>query len=1109
MSAIKDQIQFWKEGLLAPNQNDVLLTLNATKNALEIQCDTLENIDIYIAENTLLKKLYKQHQQSIKETGSPIFGVLHELIHFSFDGKEFKMPFLLASATIQKNRFNNSYHIQQTEDFYINPLLLTTISLDETLSEDIAEAKKQLHALGLEFHISEGTWVANFHPHRFVLQKEFDALLSTPQFSPSLSSLFGENNTATEIDLSPYFLYPADESQRQAIDKVKKENTVIQGPPGTGKSQVIINLIGKTLGVGGRSIVIAEKPVALQVIYDDLEKKGLHHFCVLYHHELKAKHFISSLKDTWRFIEELPKSSVNLNQRSNLLRQGLDLTLERLKQNDLIGGISFTDFKSKFRLVEDAIYSSVKPTIPIWESELKLLKQIESTHFSVFGSWLILPLNQHALPEIESKINQTIALLSTLTEKNITLADLDEYLKLSGLVSLFYFNDKPLPLSLFETGHKKQKSFLKHYKKLKFLTEREALLKEEEKHWKKNFSLSELQEYITALGSTNPFNLRFRSTRNKLLKFTDLNLVEGKKALENLVKLKEIQEDIVALKDKLRKQDLPEELPVLEHIYFVIEKLKSVNQNDIQLLFNKSKEERLNISNAAPIYNDIHHNLRHYFNVKPGLPIEKQLLDLKKAFPSIIGNSAQLKEISRETKDVLQISANLDEASDIIYNSHWKDFKGQFPSLAKTNGGEIKLKIEEIIVAFEKESENFSIAIQQEIKTTFDTFHALLQTPANKLSKEDKALKARLRKGKSILVKAFNKKRVFPSVRELLESEAREWIQLLQPIFLCSPYSVAKSIPLNFNFDLGVFDEASQIPLSHVIGGVQRSKRVVISGDQQQMAPSFYFQKKDLAQSDALHHASFYWENTMLTHHYRSKYPELIAFSNQYFYANKLKTFPVPNQSGQAIELITTDGIFIDRKNEKEADIVANLIINKIKRKEFDFGLVAFSQAQLNTILSKIPMELLDLLEGKDTLFIQSLENVQGDQCEHLIISLGYAKNEEGEFHKRFGPLNQEQGYRRLNVLMSRAISKITFVRSVTSLDFALSTNEGVELLRKLMYFLERQPSKSVLNTSFEGVETANSTLTIPGLATSFKNAQTLIDFYQTSKNRGWEIEVE
>jgi len=1103
MTAIRKQINEWREGLLTPNKNDVLLNLLPNENAFSIDTFYQEEKTFSMEENPFLKKVFKQHQTSIKESGSPIFGISKGKISFEFENQTFEMPYLLADASIHRNRFNGKFEIKQTEDFYINPLLLNTLSLEE-ISSEIEEAAQHLEELGLKTTIENGIWVANFHPHRFVLQKEFDAILDAPYFSESLKSLFGESSENEELSLSDHYLFPSDVSQQSAIEKVKANHTVIQGPPGTGKSQVIANLIGKVLGEKRSALLVAEKSVALQVIYDKMKEKNLQHFCVFYHHELKAKQFVRSLQSTWNTIEGLQSKQIVVGEQSNLLEQGLDLTLARLRQKDLIGGISISEFKSKYSPQQETIYISKKPTLPTWEKDKIVLEALEKNDFPVFGSWLNINISQYSISDIHQAVEKTIQNLQSLKEREITPSDIEHKIKLSGLVSLFYHDNQVLPISVFENDSKLQKQFLKLYNSFKTLNEKEAELKAEEGLWDKGFSLTELNEYILALSSTNRFNIKSWMTRNKLSKFTHLSMLETKKALENLVELNSIKRDLISTKEKLRKLKLPDEIAILEHLNYAIIRINSVDNNDIQILLEMSGNERLELKNSGQILSDIHHSLRHYFSLSD-VPILDQLRSIEKEIPLMIENTSRLKEISNETKNVLLKSQSLQEANASIYNSQWKDFKGQLPILAELTGEKLNQKIEAIIQSFNQESAAFGESITQEIKKKFEQFHTLLQTPASKLNDEEKELKKDLRKGKSILVKAFDKKRVFPSVRELLESEARLWIQLLHPVFLCSPYSVAKSLPINYQFDLAFFDEASQIPLSHIVGTVQRSKRIVISGDQQQMAPQFYFQKKTLHQSDALHHASFYWENVLLTHHYRSVHPSLIAFSNQYFYENQLKTFPTPNPQ-KPVELITTDGIFSERTNEKEAEIVSKIIIDKIKNAAFNFGLVAFSQTQLKAILDKIPTNYLDQLEDRDSIFIQSLENVQGDQCEHLIISLGYAKNENGEFHKRFGPLNQEQGHRRLNVLMSRAISKITFVRSVTSADFSISSNEGVESLRKLMLFLEQEENTEIETRFREGIVRKENTLSIKDIASTFKSGHEAVDFYRTSLSRGWKV---
>ena len=131
-----------------------------------------------------------------------------------------------------------------------------------------------------------------------------------------------------------------------------------------------------------------------------------------------------------------------------------------------------------------------------------------------------------------------------------------------------------------------------------------------------------------------------------------------------------------------------------------------------------------------------------------------------------------------------------------------------------------------------------------------------------------------LRKGKSILVKEFAKTRQHLSCRELRKSEARLWIDVLKPIQLSNPSSLASIYPMETGqFDLLIFDEAGQIPMSYALGALQRAKRVVVAGDHQQMSPSSYFKKSDDVVVDVLHQSAFYFKKILLTRHYRSRRP--------------------------------------------------------------------------------------------------------------------------------------------------------------------------------------------------------------------------------------------
>src|SRR5207248_2647332 len=64
-------------------------------------------------------------------------------------------------------------------------------------------------------------------------------------------------------------------------------------------------------------------------------------------------------------------------------------------------------------------------------------------------------------------------------------------------------------------------------------------------------------------------------------------------------------------------------------------------------------------------------------------------------------------------------------------------------------------------------------------------------------------------------------------------------------------------------------------------------------------------------------------------------------------------------------------------------------------------------------------------------LFVKNLENVQGDERDHIIISTTYGPDAKGKFYRRFGPLGRAGGGRRLNVLVTRARHEVHLVTSI------------------------------------------------------------------------------
>lgn len=86
---------------------------------------------------------------------------------------------------------------------------------------------------------------------------------------------------------------------------------------------------------------------------------------------------------------------------------------------------------------------------------------------------------------------------------------------------------------------------------------------------------------------------------------------------------------------------------------------------------------------------------------------------------------------------------------------------------------------------------------------------------------------------------------------------------------------------------------------------------------------------------------------------------------------------------------------------------------------------------------------------------MKNLENVQGDERDVILFSIGYGPDENGKLALNFGPLNREGGWRRLNVAVSRA-KKEMIVFSVLrpeQIDVSRSRSNGVKSIKDFLEF--------------------------------------------------------
>lgn len=313
----------------------------------------------------------------------------------------------------------------------------------------------------------------------------------------------------------------------------------------------------------------------------------------------------------------------------------------------------------------------------------------------------------------------------------------------------------------------------------------------------------------------------------------------------------------------------------------------------------------------------------------------------------------------------------------------------------------------------------------------------------------------------------------------------------LCPVMLMSPLSVAQYLDINApKFDLVIFDEASQMPTSEAVGSICRGKAVIVVGDSKQMPPTSFFSANttddDEADVDDLESIlddciSLSMPSRYLAWHYRSKHESLIAFSNQNYYDGKLTTFPSADDMIPHVTWQHVDGYYDygkTRTNRFEAEAIVAETIHRLQNNpERSIGIVAFSKPQsdliedlLNEALVQYPeLEQLNQ-EAEEPLFIKNLENVQGDERDVILFSVGYGPDKDGHLSMNFGPLNKIGGERRLNVAVSRARYEMKVFSTLLpeQIDERRTQAEGVLGLKQFMRYAQQGALKPVSSNTSE-----------------------------------------
>lgn len=842
-------------------------------------------------------------------------------------------------------------------------------------------------------------------------------LLNTKKVKPHV-------NKCSEL----YLINNVDYAQEQVVKKVNESgNMVIYGPPGTGKSQTIVNVIADSICKNKKVLVVSQKKAALDVVFNRL----------------------GTLNSKAMFLTDAEKEKHFFFERC--LARHNSLTLPTYKKEELI---------SRFNEIN---------------------RELEAE---------------------TDKLNTISRCLTSVTPFGISLQEMyyNSY-KLSKRSSEYFIYQQML---------KDKKLMSLDYNELKNAA---SILNEKNK--------AELYYNFVENKKTNPFidHLKEDITVNVLadaqLKLTEL--VKNRQGLFDTAKYKYSRQILTYYSEAKSNTDLkPLIKMVAKFRYPKADKFLKTSYIAFPLYpfakNNMSKKEREISEEFKKTTNAIDEYTADYEFLKNILSDDGYLM----AIDGILnGNSSFLKLLLEAVKNYIQLRdinatlANLTDAQKITLNFAYK-ISGSYTKYREVLEKIIPIRLYHEIIRYEESAKN-----ELSVMVDFENIRARIVNLKNEKIDISKKLAEQsfndeyeklfeTRPDNKDYLYQISKKQNYWTIRKMMEVYG-DYLLNLFPCWLLSPENVSNILPLTRNlFDVVLFDEASQVFIENTLPTIYRGNRIVVAGDAKQLRPTTTFMKRymggnidedmDYSTQAALEVESLLdlavarFNSANITYHYRSKNEELIDFSNKAFYSGTLKISPnvSKNIRQKPLERILVDGKWLNRRNTEEAKRVVELTkrILKTRKNNETIGIITFNTEQKNCIddlfdkacfadeefRTAFIKESNRIENGEDvSIFVKNLENVQGDERDIIIFSIGYAVNEYGKIVANFGPLSNEGGENRLNVAVTRAKQKIYVITSIEPEELKVDNSKfaGPKLFRTYLTY-----ARAVSNGNSEEVKT-------------------------------------
>lgn len=1007
-----------------------------------------------------------------------------------------KSPLFLVPVTLKRAPADREYQFDYTvipndEGFVLNRSLCRklendfNIILDDILVEEdhepeevsieelLAKVRRKVSGKA-RWLIAEDAYLGIFAYQKLPMYEDIGELEDRLYNHPLVKALAGVAEFEQDIEscvidpreldneISPtetYEVLDTDSSQHQAVVAAKRGLSFkMHGPPGTGKSQTIANIIAEFLAAGKTILFVSAKMAALQVVWKRLDEVGLGRFCLEMHSgRANKKHVYEQLKSTWDTgTHTMTEAELEQLLQLGKLRNELNEYFKALQTPQT--KLDHTPYEVHGKLAQLLQAPSIRCKVPdpdnITRDALRKIEDILGQigrYPQVFRDYENHPWFGCTLEYLgfnrKEEINE---LLSSLVDILQELADKVEYLRQFVPLKPETIEDVS---NVVEIGKRYCLGILSEdLKHLLFRFESDF------KTWKRYLLPSYYQSMRIILN-------HLRS--DVYLAAKGLDIFAYRQAIADL---KHIINIINHLGSRLGKGGIGSTSVESDSLFdswtkSTDELLQSLHQKFEEFSKIAFENTQVKVDGLEMVKSSVS-GLAEWVTIrKEGIWRIDEWINFRKLMSK--ANNLGLKAFLSKAITQNVLAMDLTVAFKKRFFTDWLDIVYErSPSLQKFGSEEFNNLRQEF-----KQLDKIQLKIARKRIEQIVTSKYPKQSLGHTQSSET-----------TILLREAAKQRAHMPIRRLF-SRIPALLLRLKPCLMMSPLTVSMYFKgSQMEFDLAIFDEASQVLPEDALPSIVRAKQVIVAGDEKQLPPTDFFRALQEDSMDEvideisgfesiLDLCSGVLQPQLLNWHYRSQHEDLIAFSNHHFYDNRLQVFPSSDdeEGSLGVSFINVEGIYDaskSRTNKKEAREIAKSVIAHAKKMDNDsLGVVAFSESQQMQILMEIETlrrenpELNTFFDrnGLEYFFVKNLENVQGDERDVMFFSIGYGPNRLGEISRNFGPINRLGGERRLNVAVTRARKAVRVFSSMRAADIDTTglQSKGPFLLKAYLDYAE------------------------------------------------------